>query len=77
MARYFFHLYNDMVTFDEEGVELASLAAAKEHGRRETQYQAAESVRTHGHLILSHKVVICDASGELASIAFGDVVSVR
>ncbi|MCP3732512.1 hypothetical protein M9978_18980 [Sphingomonas sp. MG17] len=64
------------MTHDEEGVELADLDAAKEVGRREARYQAAESVRAHGHLIRSHKVVICDASGELATIAFGDVVSI-
>ena len=76
MTRYFFHLYNDEITHDEEGIELADLAAARDWGRREVQYQAAESVRAHGHLILSHKLVICDASGEVATITFADVVHI-
>ncbi|RYE04445.1 MAG: hypothetical protein EOP61_00545 [Sphingomonadales bacterium] len=76
MTRYYFHLYNDEITHDEEGMELADLDAAREWGRREVQYQAAESVKAHGHLILSHRLVICDAGGEVATITFGDVVRV-
>ena len=78
MSRYFFNLYNDEISIDEEGVELADDDAAREWARREVRYQAAESVRQHAHLILSHKVVICnEAASEVETITFGDVVAVR
>lgn len=76
MTRYFFHLCNDQVLHDEEGIELPDLEAARDWGRREVRYQAAESIKAHSHLILSHKLVICDAGGELDTITFGDVVKV-
>jgi len=76
MTRYFFHLYNDEISRDEEGIELADLDAARDSARREVQYQAAESVKAHGHLIRSHRIVICDANGELETITFGDVVTI-
>ena len=76
MTRYYFNLYNDEVSIDEEGIELPNDDAAREWARREVQYQAAESVKLHAHLVRSHKVVINDGSATVASITFGEVVSV-
>lgn len=76
MTRYFFNLYNDHVLLDEEGVELADLDAALEWARREACYMAAESVKVHAHLILSHKIVVSDAIGDVGTVTFGDVIRV-
>lgn len=77
MTRYFFNLYNDELSRDEEGIEFPDMAAAREAAELEVLYQAAESIKTHRHLVLSHRLVICDEAGELDSIRFGDLISVR
>ena len=77
MTRYFFNLYNDKVSIDEEGIDLADDDAAREWARSEVQYQAAESVKIHGHLILSHKLVICTADATVDTVTFGEVVAIR
>jgi len=78
MGRYYFNLFNDHETIDEEGIELADDDAAREWARREIQYQAGESVKMHGHLVLSHHMVIYDAgASQIDTITFGDVIAVR
>lgn len=78
MSRYYFNLYNDEVVIDEEGIELPDDDAARNWARDEVRYQAAEAIKLHAHLVRSHKIVVCnDAAGEIATIAFGDVVAVR
>jgi hypothetical protein len=78
VPRYFFHLYNDEVTLDEEGEELPDVAAARDRARREVQVMAAEAIKTHSHLVLHHRIVVADAKGqEVASFLFGDVITVR
>ena len=76
MTRYFFHLYNHELSCDEEGIELPDLSAAIEAAEQEAVYQAAESIKRHRELVLSHRMVVCDAAGEVATIRFGDVVKV-
>ncbi len=78
MSRYFFNLYNDEVSIDEGGIELSDDDAAREWARCEVRYQAAESIKLHAHLILSHKVVIRnEAASEVDMVTFGDVVAIR
>lgn len=77
MRRYYFDLFNGEVTLDEEGTELPDDDAAREFARHEVQYQAAESVRHHAHLVRSHKLVVCGENRlEIETITFGDVVRV-
>ena len=76
MPRYFFHLYDDLDVLDEEGLELADLAAAEGAGLQNARDMAAESVK-NGHLTLHHRVEIADEQGKvLKTISFADVVAI-
>lgn len=78
MQRFFFHIYNDVDTPDDEGLELADVAAAIERGRAEVRVLAAESVRQCGHLVLSHRIEIVDEHEvTVATIRFGDVIAIE
>jgi len=77
MARYFFHLHNDLETIDEEGIELADLAAVRAVAEHEARAIAAQNV-VHGHLALSHRIEVCDASGATVLVVrFGDVIAIE
>jgi hypothetical protein len=78
MPRYFFHLYNDTVTLDNEGVELASDAEAEQRALAEARALAADSVREGGSLTLTHRIEVANAGGEkVAAVTFGDAVDIR
>lgn len=78
MQRFYFHIYNDVDTSDDEGLEFPDAAAAIERGRAEARVLAAESVRHCGHLVLSHRIVIVDEHQvAVATIRFGDVIVVE
>lgn len=63
MARYYFHLRNDVDTDDEEGIELPDVAAAREHAIENARMMVCESVK-QGHLHLDHCIFVTDESGE-------------
>lgn len=74
--RFYFHLYNDIDARDEEGTELADIAAARAVAEEEARTMAAESVKK-GHLDLSHFVEVSNAAGTtLFKVTFGNVVEV-
>ena len=76
MARFYFHLYNDIVSKDEEGRELPDVDTARHDAREDARNMAAESVR-EGELNLDHYVEVADDSGEpLFRVTFGEVVKV-
>jgi hypothetical protein len=75
-VRYFFHLYNDIITRDDEGRELANEQAARAHALDEARVMAADGVR-HGHLRLGHHIRVTDASGaEAFRVTFADAVRI-
>ena len=77
MPRYFFHLFNDETTLDDEGRELPNDAAARDRGAKDARIMAAESVRK-GHLILDHRIeVTCEDGRKLDTIHFRDVVTIQ
>ena len=77
MARYYFHLFNDITCMDEEGVVLPNIAVALQKGATIAREMAAESVR-QGHLILDHRIEVADEhGGTVGIIRFKDVVRVR
>lgn len=53
MPRYFFHVFNDEQTVDQEGVDLADQEGAMALAAAEARNLAAESVKIHSHLICS------------------------
>jgi len=77
VARYFFHLHNDVDTHDEEGRELPDIEAAHLAAEEDARTMAAESVRA-GHLDITHCVTVTDEAGRhLFSVTFGEVVEIR
>lgn len=76
MPRYFFHLHNDIEARDEEGVELADLAAARAVAMREARAIAAAHVG-NGRLVLSHSIEVTDEHGaSLLTVSFGEVIEI-
>jgi hypothetical protein len=62
MPRFFFHVFNDEITIDEEGRELPDLAAARAWAVEDARSLVCESVR-NGHLNLEHRIEIADETG--------------
>jgi hypothetical protein len=78
MPRFFFHLHNDVNTFDEEGSEFPDLASAREHARAEALHMAAASVTEHQRLNGDHRIEVADQSGEvLCSVFFRELVQIK
>jgi hypothetical protein len=78
MTRYFFHVFNDEETRDEDGQEFADLAAARASAERDCLALAVDSITEHRHLIMHHRIEIENASGlTVDTVRIGDVVSVR
>ena len=78
MPRYHFHLYNDEVTLDTEGRELANLESACAAASIEARTMAANEVSEEGKLDLKHRIDIVDEAGNCVStVYFRDVVQVE
>lgn len=78
MARYFFHLLNDVDAPDNEGKELPNLEAAREHACRNIRFTAGEIIKERGDLVLSHRIQIEDAERNvLDTIYFRDVLNIQ
>lgn len=74
--RFFFTVYDDEVTPDEEGQELPDEAAARAKAIVEARVLAAEQV-DRGHLIPSHRIDVTDEAGKLVeSITLAQAVRV-
>jgi hypothetical protein len=77
MPRYFFHLYNDVISIDEEGVDLPDLEAARANGIKEAREMMLEMV-AEGRINFSHRIDIADESGAVVdSVSFGDAVTIE
>ena len=77
MPRYFFHLYDDLIVHDEEGVELPNPAAARLNALIEARELIAEQVR-RGYFVLSHWIDVADEQGKLVlTVMFRDAVDIK
>jgi hypothetical protein len=77
MPRFYFHLFNDITSIDEEGVELPNAAVAVQRAKENARYMAAQSV-LQGHLILDHRLEVADEHGKtIETVHFRDVVEVK
>ena len=77
MPRYYFHIYNDDVTMDDEGAELADDEAARARAVKEARVLAADTV-LHGHLTSHHRIEIVDAErNPVGTVYFGEAVDIR
>jgi hypothetical protein len=78
MSRYYFNVYNDEITLDEEGAELADTSTALRRAADEARNFAAESVKAHGHLVLHHKIEVEDEGrNKVGVVFFRDVVAIE
>ena len=77
MPLFFFHLYDDIVSLDEEGQELEDADAARQKGVETAREMACTEVR-RGHLYLGHRVDVEDEGGvTIATVHFRDVVKIE
>jgi hypothetical protein len=76
VPRFYFHLHNDIETFDKEGRDLWGVEAARQAALEEARSMAAESVKL-GHLDPSHYVAVTDENGDtLFCTSFGEAVKI-
>jgi hypothetical protein len=77
MPLYYFNVFNDDVTQDDEGAELADLDAAMDRGTREARVLAAETV-SKGHLVRHHRIEIEDEDrNPVGTVRFDEAVDIR
>jgi hypothetical protein len=77
MPRFYFNVFNDEVTLDDEGADLADLAAARKRAVVEARLFAAESIVARGHLVLTHHIEIASDEGALETVTFGDAIEIQ
>gem|GEM_PF-1180028 len=76
MTLYYFNIYNDDITLDEEGADLADEHAARAHAVKAVRSLASETVM-HGHLVGHHRVEIVDArQNPIDEVRFDEAVDI-
>jgi hypothetical protein len=76
VPRFFFNLFDDMTSMDEEGKELPSVHHAHAEAVSSAREMACAEVM-HGHLHLSHRIEVAEADGSIVdTVWFRDVVDV-
>jgi hypothetical protein len=76
VPRYFFHVYDDIIAHDEEGVELPNEQAARLQALIGARDLIAAQVK-HGHFIRSHWIDVADEQGQaLFKLTFGEAVHI-
>jgi hypothetical protein len=77
MPYFYFHLFNDITSIDEEGADLPTTDAAMQRAATTAREMAAESVR-EGHLVLDHRIELANDAGQtIAKVRFGEVVKIE
>lgn len=59
MPRFYFHVYNDIIATDEEGLDLPDVDAAREQAMDSARELVCESIHK-GHLNLDHRIEVED-----------------
>tara|TARA_R110002072_G_scaffold162846_3_gene315118 strand:- start:2306 stop:2542 length:237 start_codon:yes stop_codon:yes gene_type:complete len=77
MPHYYFNVYNDDITMDDEGAELADLTAARARAVKEARALAADTV-LRGHFVAHHRIDIVDEQrNPVGSVRFDEAVELR
>jgi hypothetical protein len=77
MPHYYFHVFNDDITVDEEGQDLADLDAARAIAIESARDLACASIR-HGHLKLDHRIEIADEdNARLMTVTFREAFRIE
>jgi hypothetical protein len=78
MPRFFFHLRDDLDVRDEEGLELPSLDAARDHATSDARFTIGQTAMDEGKINFDHRIDIENEHGEvLDSVWFRDVLKVE
>lgn len=76
MPLYYFNVYNDDVTMDDEGADLADDHAAKAHAVKAARSLAADTVIL-GHLVQHHHIEIVDKDQNcVGKVRFDEAVEI-
>jgi hypothetical protein len=77
MPLYYFHVFNDDITIDEEGRECADMDEARTHAIEGARELACESIK-QGHLNLDHRIeIVNDAGAREMTVTFREAFTVR
>lgn len=77
VPRYFFHLYNHIVSTDEEGLELPDVEAVRARAIESARETMSRDVKK-GEVCLSHRIEVADeADHRVLTLRFGDAVTIR
>jgi hypothetical protein len=77
MPKYYFNIYNDDVTMDPEGADLADEHAARAYAVLSVRSLAADTV-SHGHLTAHHRVEIVDQDqNPVGTVRFDEAVDIK
>ena len=76
MPRFFFHVYDDMVVHDDEGIQLPDVEAARAAALSGARALICEEVMK-GRLCLDHRVEVEDEAGErVLVLPFREVIAI-
>ena len=77
MQVYYFNVFNDDVTMDPEGAELADDQSALARAIKEARALAAETVSS-GHLTRSHRIEVTNgAHAVIGTVRFDEAVEIK
>ena len=77
MPRYYFHVFNDETTIDEEGAEFDDLGSARENALEVARALVCESV-SKGYLNLDHRIEITDESNaRLMTVTYREAFTIQ
>ena len=77
MPRYFFHIYDDVVLRDDEGIELADPEAARRAAVAGARAMMCDQL-SKGRLALHHRIEVEDeARRQILALRFGEAVRIE
>ena len=77
MPRFYFHVFNDVIAIDEEGLELPDLETAREQAMESARELVCEGIHK-GHLNLDHRIEVEDeAHNKVLILTYREAFTVR
>jgi hypothetical protein len=77
VPRYYFHLHNEEIVLDEQGMDMPNLAAARAQAVDDARDMICRSVR-EGHLNLDHRMEVTDEAGTVVvTVRFRDAFTIE
>lgn len=77
MPRFYFHIFNDIIAPDEEGVELPNAAAAHLYATNAARNLVGQLVSEGVAIKLHHRIDVADEDGQvITTVRFGEVLKI-